>query len=147
MAPGPELEELLSRITMEAERLAAAGKGPSALVDSLIAQGDPGLAPLAAERHHHAAITRLADEQRTLLAERSPVLRLDARTLVAAPVGRLEREGLARFCDRVLAAAAEARPARVALALGGFEPHDGAEGQIAALREELAAAGAALERL
>ena len=74
------------------------------------------------------------------------MFRLDARTIDAAPVGRLGRDGLSRFLDRVLAAAADARPARVALALHGFEPHEGAEAQIAALAEELSSIGASLER-
>jgi hypothetical protein len=146
MAHGAEFEELLSRITADAERLARAGKGPSELVDAVVRDGATGLAALAAERHHHAVMTRLDDERRALLAERSPVFRFDPRTLIAAPVGRLEREGLARFADRVLSAAADSRPARVVLVLQGFEPHEGADDQIAALAEELSSLGASLER-
>lgn len=139
-------KERIASISVEAERLVDTGAGPSALVEALLAEGAADLAALAAERHYHAATTRLAEAQRSLLAERSPVLRLDARTLIAAPVGTMERDGLLRFCDRVLAAAAAAKPARVVLALEGFEPHDGSEAALAALTSELAVLGIAVER-
>ena len=147
MAHELESKEAAARISAEAERRAAAGSGAAALVRSLLAEGaDPDLVALAAELLVHAATTRLREEQRLLLAERSPVLAVDARTLLAAPVGPLEREGLERFCDRVLAAAALARPARVLLSLAGFDPHPGAEATFAALAAELRALGAPLER-
>jgi len=146
MAHGAERKELIARISVEAERLVDAGAGPSALVEALLAEGSADLAALAAERHHHAATTRSIEAHRSALAERSPVFRLDAKTLIAAPVGALEREGLERFCDRVLAAAAADRPSRVVLAMGSFEPHDGADAALEVLAAELASHGVAVER-
>jgi len=145
MARGESSDELVSRITVEVERLVETGRGPSALVDSLLKEGAPELAALAAERHHHATMVRLEDAQRRMLAEKSPVLRIDEKILVAAPVGFMEREGLSRFLDRVLAAVASHRPARVVLAMQGFEPHEGAEEQLAAFEEELVALGVSSE--
>jgi hypothetical protein len=147
MAHDANRRELAERISVEAERLVAAGIGPSALVAMLVAEGSADLAALAAERHHHAAMTRIAEEARRALAELSPVLRIDPRTLLAAPVGALASEGLARFCDRVLAAAAAQKPARVVLALAGFEPHDGADAELEGLATELAAHGIPVERM
>jgi len=141
-----ERKERIARISIEAERLVDAGAGPSALVEALLAEGSPDLAALAAERHHHATTTRLAEAHRAALAERSPVLRLDARTLIVAPIGALGEDGLRRFCDRVLAEAAAAKPARVVLSLAGLDPHDGAEAEIGGLVAELAAHGVAVER-
>jgi hypothetical protein len=140
-----ERRERVALISVEAERLVDVGAGPSALVDGLVLDGAADLAALAAERHFHATTTRLAEEHRAALAERSPVFLLDQRTLIAAPVGRLEEEGLARFCDRVLAEAAAARPARVVLALRGLDRHAGADAALAALGRELAAHGIDVE--
>jgi hypothetical protein len=141
-----EFDELVTRISVEAERLAEAGKGPSSLIDAVMKEGAVDLAALAAERHHHAAMTRLRDDHRLGLAERSPIFRFDDRTLIAAPIGALELDGLARFLDRVLSAVGSQRPSRVALVLQGFDPHEGAEAQLAAFGEELAAAGVTWER-
>jgi len=138
--------ELTARISIEAERLVDAGAGPSTLVAAVVRDGSPELAALAAERHYHAVTTRLADAHRRLLAERSPVFRLDPRTLIAAPIGALEDEGLARFCDRVLVEVAAVKPARVVLVLQGFDPHDGSEAALQGLACELAAHGVSVER-
>jgi hypothetical protein len=146
MAQDAERRELIARISVEAERLVDAGAGPSALVQALIEEGSADLAALAAERYHHAATTRLIEAHRAVLAERSPVFRLDARTLIAAPIGAMDVEGLARFCDRVLAEAAAEKPSRVVLALGGLEPPDGAPALIEALGAELASHGVSVER-
>ena len=145
MKHGVDFDELVSRISVEAERLAEAGEGPTALVEAVMREGASGLAALAAERHHHATMIRLQDEHCLTLAERSPVFRVDERDLIAAPVGPMGRDGLARFCDRVLAEVAAGRPSRVLLVRQGFDAHEGAAGQIDALEEELAALGVPLE--
>ena len=146
MKHGVDFDELVTRISVEAERLAEAGEGPTALVDAVMREGAADLASLAAERHHHAVVLRLEDEHRLMLAERSPLFRVDERALIAAPVGPMGRDGLARFCDRVLAEVATGRPSRVLLVRQGFDAHDGAAVQIDALEGELAALGVALER-
>jgi len=146
MARAEDSNEIKTRISVEAERLVDAGAGPTALVASLVMEGSPDLAALAAERHYHAVTTRLADEHRRVLAERSPVFMYDPRTLIAAPVGLLEDEGLARFCDRVLAEVAAIKPARVVLVLQGFDPHEGANAALGVLAAELTSHGVSVER-
>ena len=129
-----QIRELIS---MEAERLADAGKGPTELVDALVSADLAGLAPLAAERHFHAFYRRLEDKHCEYLADHSPVFDLDDKTLVAAPVGTLGQEGFARFCDRVLARVLMTNPRRVLISLEGIAPYDGLENDLNALRDDL----------
>ena len=129
-----QIRELIS---MEAERLADEGKGPTALVEALVSADLAGLAPLAAERHFHAFFRRLEDRQGEYLADHSPVFDLDDKTLVAAPVGKLGQEEFARFCDRVLARVLMTNPRRVLISLEGIAPYDGLEDDLNALRDDL----------
>lgn len=129
-----QIRELIS---MEAERLADEGKGPTELIEALVSGDLAGLAPLAAERHFHAFFGRLADKKGEYLADHSPVFDLDDKTLVAAPVGDLGREGFARFCDRVLARVLKTNPRRVLISTDGIAPHDDLEYDLNVLRDDL----------
>jgi hypothetical protein len=129
-----QIRELIS---MEAERLADEGKGPTVLVDALVSEDLAGLAPLAAERHFHAFYRRLEDEQGEYLADHSPVFDLNDKTLVAAPVGNLGQEGFARFCDRVLTKVLMTNPKRVLIVTEGLAPYDGLEDDMNALTDDL----------
>jgi hypothetical protein len=139
-------DELRERISIEAERLAEAGGGPTALVAALLSLDRADLTPLAAERHLHAARERWTETGANDLAERSPILAIDG-TLHAAPVGDLGEDGLARFVDRVLAAVLRQPPARVILHLDGFALHPGSDDTLAALERDLTEQGIELVRL
>ena len=129
-----QIRELIS---MEAERLADEGKGPTELVEALVSADLAGLAPLAAERHFHAFYRRLEDKQCEYLADHSPVFDLDDKTLVAAPVGNLGQEGFARFCDRVLTRVLMTNPKRVLIVTEGLAPYDDLEDDVSALTDDL----------
>ncbi len=129
-----QIRELIS---MEVERLAGEGKGPTELVEALVSGDLGGLAPLAAERHFHAFYRRLEDKQCEYLADHSPVFDFDDKTIVAAPVGNLGQEGFARFCDRVLAQVLVVNPRRVLIVTEGIAPYDGLDDDLKALADDL----------
>lgn len=129
-------EELTERISVEAERLAERGAGPTNLVEALLALGRADLTPMAAERYAHAQSERWLETTALELAERSPILTLGDE-LHAFPVGRLGADGLARFADRVLAAALHRPPRRVAIHVGGLVAGDGAGAVLDALERDL----------
>jgi hypothetical protein len=137
---GADPDELRERISIEAERLAENGAGPTALLEALLVLDRADQAPLAAERCHHAARERWIEAGENDLAERSPIF-ATGDDLHAFPVGALGEQGLLRFIDRVLAAALRRPPARVVLHLDAFVPHQGADGAFDALARDLGEQG------
>jgi hypothetical protein len=131
-----EPDELTERISVEAERLAEKGTGPTGLVEALLTLDHADLTPMAAERYAHAAGERWVENNALELAERSPVLAI-GDTLHAFPVGRLGEDGLARFVDRVLATALRQPPRRVAIHVDGLVPHDGVGETLDTLERDL----------
>lgn len=129
-------EELRERISVEAERLAERDEGPTALLEALLDLGLPELAPLAAERHFHAVRERRDETGSLELSERSPILAI-GDTLHAFPVGRLGADGLARFADRVLAAALHRPPRKVVVHIEGLVSHDGVGEALDTLERDL----------
>jgi hypothetical protein len=155
----PAWREACDRITVAAERLALRGEGPAPLVEALVevdaALAAAGLAcgpwatrlaPLAAERSCHVTRTRDGEAARLDAANLSPVVRLDPKTVLAAPVGELGEEGRARFCDRVLAESLRSAPRRVILLTDGLPAADREERAWSVLADDLAAQGIAFER-
>jgi len=129
-------EELVERISIEAARLAESDAGPTNLVEALLAVDRPDLTPLAAERYAHAAREHVAETSALELAERSPIVAI-GDALHVFPVGRLGEEGLARFVDRVLAAALHRPPHKVVVHVEGLVPHDGVGEALDALERDL----------
>ncbi len=110
---GSELPHLVSA---EAARLASLGLGPAPLVEALLKQGRPDLAPLAAELHSHAVDEIARDARQQLVAERSPVFE-GGDAAVAMPVGDSDEEARGRIADRLLALVLRSRPRRARLVL------------------------------
>jgi hypothetical protein len=131
-----EPEELVERISIEAERLAERDAGPTRLVEALLSLGRADLTPMAAERYAHAAGERWAETTALELAERSPILTVGDE-LHAFPVGRLGEDGLGRFADRVLATALRQPPRKVAIHVEGLVPYEGAGDTLDALERDL----------
>ncbi len=130
-------KELLELISVESERLVARAHGPGELMEALVESGAHTAVPTAAERHHHAFLHRVSEIHREDLARCSPIFALDGGTMVAAPVGRLGQDGFLIFTDRLLARVLEFAPAMVFLLLDGFDAHEGAPNEIAALKADL----------
>ncbi|MDD5309276.1 MAG: hypothetical protein PHU25_18330 [Deltaproteobacteria bacterium] len=155
----PAWREACERITVAAERLALSGGGVAPLVEALVAvdtalaAAGPAplpwatrLASLAAERFVHAARTRDVEAAHLAAADLSPIVRLDPKTILAAPVGELGEDGLARFCDRILTEALHLGPRRIILVTDGLVSREDVEHAWATLSDDLAAQGIVLER-
>lgn len=158
--PGaPELQQARERLSFLAERTASGDLGAAEAIDALVAidgkLAETGatrgpwavaLAPLFAERALHAAAERALQDRMRDLAERSPIVRLGDRTLVAAPVGPLGEDGLARFAERVAGAVLAHPTKRVLLSLAALDEAERAAPLWDELGRELKAYKVALER-
>ncbi len=131
----PAYKDIRERISITVEQLAAEGRGPEKVIAALLEIDNAlcscgavdvpwaaRLAVLVSERALHAFERRWREDLTKDLAERSPILKFDSRTLIATPVGPMEADGLARISDRILAEVMLTRPKRVVLVLHGLDP-------------------------
>jgi hypothetical protein len=105
------------------------------------------LAPLAIERALHAEKVRWSEEREMDLARRSPVFRLDERTVFAVPVGLSTDDGLSAFSDRILVEALKKRSKRVVLVLSGLDPQSARHPVWDAVASDLKSQKVRLERI
>lgn len=146
----PDFREIGALLSVLVENVLDEGQSPTLIVEALLeidsalmaqARIEQPLAslfvPIATERALQAAAERRADQVSQSLAERSPILKVDKRALVAAPVGSLTDESLARFIDRLLSRVGRDKPKKVHLSIRGLERPPGTEKQLDLLKEEL----------
>ncbi|MDJ0762639.1 MAG: hypothetical protein QNJ97_06575 [Myxococcota bacterium] len=131
--------DAIERISAIAEHLTASNLPTARIIGALVsidtaiaARGIAAipwathLAPLAAERISHAEKTSWQAKWTRFAAERTPIFRLDERTVVAATIGLSDPEGLSRVADRISAEVLRKRPRRVILvceAAGTADPN------------------------
>ena len=156
----PDFREVGEIISALVEKSLAREHSPSRVLEALIkidgnlmreAQIRQPIAgqfvPLASERALQAAAVRQTELAAAELAERSPIFRIDKRTLCVAPVGPLSDEGLNRFVDRILARATRERPKKVLLVQSGLAPSPSWTKYFSLLKDELASMKTRLEKL
>ncbi|MCP4602158.1 MAG: hypothetical protein GY847_16860 [Proteobacteria bacterium] len=157
----PAYQEIRETISAEVERLAEKDQGPGIVIEALLridtelsSSGTTALPwatrfiALVSERALHAAQKRWREKLEKTLAEKSPVFRIDERTVIAAPIGPMDDDGLARLSDRILAEVLRKRPRRVVLFLDGLIDPDGISVSIwDTLASDLAIQKVRLERI
>lgn len=155
-AADPEQDTVLETLSLLAARRDAASAQALELVSALV-EIDAALASTCAEelpyaarlapfctlRLVHAALETANDRFEARLVQKSPIVKIGKRTLLAAPVELSSHEALAQFCDRIIPAAREARAVKVVL-LQDRVPSCMPEALLAQLRAELEAFGARL---
>jgi hypothetical protein len=98
----PLLLPVIETISTLAQILADEKQGPTDLLRALAQNHLFQLMPLAAERHYHATLQNNLDEIQKLLIDISPLIELEPKKILAAPVGPMTRESLQHFEDKIL---------------------------------------------
>lgn len=152
----PEQDTVLETLSLLTSRQEAASAKPWELVSALIeidtvlastcADDLPyaaRLAPFCTQRLVHAALEIANDRFESRLVQKSPIVKIGRKTLLAVPVELASREALAQFFDRIIPAAREAKAGKVVL-LQDRGPSNMPEALLTQLRAELEAFGCRL---
>ncbi len=127
--------DIRERIAALAGQLAGTPGGSATIVDAMVRIDDHlfetgvihrpfavRFAYLACECAVNAALEDRRDATMIELADQAPVVRLDDKTLVAAPTGELSKEALVHISDRISARVLTEPVKKVILILAGLSP-------------------------